>query len=89
MSSDPADLRAVAINCTLKPSPEESSCDRLLALVADSLADHGVATTTVRAVDLDIKPGVTSDEGDGDMWPPVRQQILDVCASPKQGFPSQ
>ena len=73
-----SELRAVAINCTLKPSPEESSCDRLLGLISDGLADHGVATSTVRAVDLDIRPGVTADEGDGDDWPGVRQQIVDA-----------
>lgn len=71
-------LRAVAINCTLKSAPDESSSDRLIGLVADELAKHDVATATVRAVDLDIKPGVTSDEGDGDDWPSVRQQILDA-----------
>lgn len=70
-------LRAVGVNCTLKASPEESSCDRLLGLVADELAAHDVTTATIRAVDLEIKPGVTSDEGEGDEWPPVRQQILD------------
>jgi hypothetical protein len=26
----------------------------------------------MRVADLDIKPGVTSDEGDGDQWPAVR-----------------
>ena len=69
-------LRALAINCTLKASPEESSCARMLGLIADALHEHGVATTTIRAVDLDIAPGVTSDEGDGDEWPGVREQIL-------------
>lgn len=71
-------LRAVAINCTLKASPEPSSTDRMLALVADALTEHEVTTTTVRAVDFDLKPGVTSDEGEGDDWPAVRQQILDA-----------
>lgn len=69
-------LRALAINCTLKASPEESSCARMLALIADALHERGVATTTIRAVDLDIAPGVTSDEGAGDEWPGVREQIL-------------
>jgi multimeric flavodoxin WrbA len=32
----------------------------------------------VRVVDLDIRPGVTSDEGDGDAWPGLRRQILDA-----------
>ncbi len=30
----------------------------------------------IRAVDHDIKPGVTSDEGPGDAWPALRRKIL-------------
>jgi len=70
--------RAVAINCTLKPSPEESSSDRLLGLIADAMGERGVKTTTIRAVDHEIRPGVSSDEGDGDEWPRIREQILDA-----------
>ena len=33
-------------------------------------------TETVRVAALDIKPGVTSDEGDGDAWPELRAKIL-------------
>ncbi|NLD78061.1 MAG: flavodoxin family protein [Acidimicrobiales bacterium] len=69
---------AFAINCTLKPSPAESSCDRMLGLIADALGEHHVETETVRAVDLHIAPGVTSDEGQGDDWPEVREKILDA-----------
>lgn len=69
-------LEAVAINCTLKASPAPSSTQRMLDLVATELATHGVTTTHVRAADLDIAPGVSSDEGDGDEWPGVREQIL-------------
>jgi multimeric flavodoxin WrbA len=32
----------------------------------------------VRVADLDIKPGVRSDEGDGDEWPSLRRRILDA-----------
>ena len=32
---------------------------------------------TIRIADHDIKPGVTSDEGDGDAWPDIRRRILD------------
>ena len=31
---------------------------------------------TIRLADHDIKPGVTSDEGEGDAWPALREQIL-------------
>jgi len=30
----------------------------------------------VRAVDHAILPGVSSDEGEGDAWPPIRERIL-------------
>jgi len=30
----------------------------------------------MRIADLDIKPGVTSDEGDGDQWPAVRARVV-------------
>ena len=72
-------LTAFAINCSLKSSSEPSSTDKLLGEVLSALESHGVTPTgTVRIADLDIRPGVSSDEGDGDEWPPVRQQILDA-----------
>lgn len=40
------------------------------------LADHGVSGDVIRVVDHDVKPGVTSDEGDGDAWPEIRSKIL-------------
>ena len=41
------------------------------------LSDCGVEVTeTVRVAAFDIKPGVTSDEGDGDEWPALREKIL-------------
>ena len=72
-------LRAIALNCTLKSSPETSSTDVLLNELCDALRKEGVEVAEpVRVVDLDIRPGVTSDEGDGDAWPDVRRRILDA-----------
>lgn len=72
-------LRAVALNCTLKSGPDESSTDLLLAEVAAELRSHDVQVDPViRVVDHDVMPGVTSDEGDGDEWPAIRRQILDA-----------
>lgn len=74
-------VTAVALNCTLKPSGagEASSTDRLLDELCTALADHDVTCgPRVRVADLDIRPGVTSDEGDGDEWPALRRQILDA-----------
>ena len=72
-------LSAIAINCTLKASGgEPSSTDRMIGLLADELRSRGVEVRdTIRIADHDIKPGVTSDEGDGDAWPDIRRRILD------------
>ncbi|MES2339554.1 MAG: NAD(P)H-dependent oxidoreductase [Pseudomonadota bacterium] len=71
-------IKAIAINCTLKAdASEKSSTDAMIAVLADAFGDHDVEITeTVRVAALDIKPGVTSDEGDGDDWPALRTKIL-------------
>ena len=71
-------LSAIAINCTLKRSGgEPSSTDKMIGLIAGELAKHGVELgETIRIADHDIKPGVTSDEGEGDAWPDIRRRIL-------------
>jgi multimeric flavodoxin WrbA len=72
-------LSAFALNCSLKSSKEVSSTDKILAEVMAALGTHGVSHAgTVRMSDRNIRPGVTSDEGDGDEWPAVRSQILDA-----------
>lgn len=72
-----SDLRALAINCSLKSGSETSSTELLVGEVLEELTDHGVgADPPIRVVDLDVRPGVTSDEGDGDEWPALRERIL-------------
>lgn len=72
-------LKAIAINCTLKRSGgEESSTDKMIRLISGELGKHGVELAeTIRIADHDIKPGVSSDEGEGDGWPGVRKRILE------------
>jgi hypothetical protein len=48
-------LKALAFNCTLKSSPQPSSTEKLLRELLDALA---------RAVNYDIKPGVSADEAE-------------------------
>ncbi|MGN6549725.1 MAG: flavodoxin family protein [Pararhizobium sp.] len=75
--SDNARLKVLALNATLKTSSKEpSSTDRMLSLVLDELAKEGADGEIVRIADLNIKPGVTSDEGPGDDWPGLRSRIL-------------
>lgn len=73
-------LRAIALNCSLKRSGKEpSSTDRMIALLSSHLDDRGVTVVeTIRLADHDVKPGVTSDEGEGDAWPAIRTRILDA-----------
>lgn len=72
-------LKAIALNATLKASGgEPSSTDRMLALIATAMSKDGVETETIRLADFNIKPGVSSDEGDGDDWPAIRQKLLDA-----------
>jgi multimeric flavodoxin WrbA len=72
-------LSAFALNCSLKSSAEASSTDKIIGEVLSALESHGVSSSgTVRVADRNIRPGVTSDEGAGDEWPEVRQQILDA-----------
>jgi multimeric flavodoxin WrbA len=71
-------LKALAFNCTLKPSPAPSSTEKLLQELLDALSKHQVTGEIVRAVDYNIKPGVSSDEGDGDAWPELRRRIVNT-----------
>jgi multimeric flavodoxin WrbA len=79
-------LSALFINCTLKPSPAESNTEALARVVIAALEADDVDCEIVRLVDLDIRPGVSSDEGDGDQWPEVHDKVLAadilVIASP-------
>src|ERR1700753_1315867 len=74
--STPAPLTALALICTLKPSPSESSSELIARQLLAELAKHDVTGTTVRVVDYDVKPGVELDLGDGDAWPRLRAQLI-------------
>ncbi|MEU6149349.1 NAD(P)H-dependent oxidoreductase [Actinosynnema sp. NPDC047251] len=69
-------LRALALVCSLKPSPAKSSSQLLAQQVLDELATHDVAGEIVRVVDHDVKPSVETDAGDGDEWPDLRERVL-------------
>jgi multimeric flavodoxin WrbA len=79
-------LRALVLNCTLKPAPTASSTERLAGELLEALSGHGVTGEVVRVVDERVSFGVQTDEGDGDGWPDVRRKMLDsdilVLATP-------
>lgn len=71
-----SDLTCLVLGCTLKRSPAESSSDLLGSQVLDAFADLGVSGSMVRVVDHDVRFGVSTDEGDGDQWPSLREKVL-------------
>jgi multimeric flavodoxin WrbA len=71
-----ATLRALVLCCSLKPSPASSSSELLGREVLAALADHDVDGELVRVVDHGVRFGVSTDEGDGDGWPAIRQKLL-------------
>lgn len=75
---DNSNLTALALVCTLTPSPESSSTELLAQQVLQQLQEHSVSGSALRVVDHDIRPGVQTDMGNGDEWPQIRQQILDA-----------
>ncbi|RHW17845.1 NADPH-dependent oxidoreductase [Sphingomonas gilva] len=69
-------VTAIAINCTLK-AEGESSTDAMIAVLGKAFTEHDVRISeTIRIAEHDVKPGVTSDEGEGDAWPAIRAKIL-------------
>ena len=71
-------LSAIPINCTLKRSGgETSSTDAMIAVLTEHFERAGVdVAQPLRMADRNILPGVTSDEGEGDDWPGLRETIL-------------
>ena len=72
------DLTALVLSCSLKKSPAESSSHVLGEELLAALRPHGVTGQAVRVVDHDVRFGVSTDEGDGDAWPALRQKVLDA-----------
>lgn len=68
--------RALALVCTLSPSPKPSSSQLLADQIMAELSGLGVGGETVRVVDHDVRPGVAQDMGDGDAWPELRRKVL-------------
>lgn len=75
-----ADLRAVFINCTLKPSPQTSNTEGLMAVARGVMTAQGVEVETIRAVDHDLAPGVQKDMREHgaktDDWPDMLERVL-------------
>ncbi|MGY0557583.1 MULTISPECIES: flavodoxin family protein [unclassified Lysobacter] len=75
------DLRALFLNCTLKRSDgEDSHTARLIEVAAGVMRAQQVSVDIVRAVDLDLAPGVMPDMTehgfDHDDWPLLCKQVM-------------
>lgn len=72
-------MRAVFINCTLKPSPEVSNTEGLVRISRDIMERHGVKTELIRAVDHNIPVGVYPDMTEHgwavDEWPSIFRRV--------------
>jgi multimeric flavodoxin WrbA len=74
------DLRALFINCTLKPSPRLSHTQGLVDKSRAIMEACGVGTELIRAVDQDIAPGVYPDMTEhgfaNDAWPALYERVM-------------
>jgi len=69
------ELHALFLNCTLKPSPEPSNTQALIAKVEGLMSRQGVRTETVRIADHSVGTGISSDLGPGDGWPAILEKV--------------
>ena len=74
------DLRALFVNCTLKPSPQPSHTQGLADKSIALLREQGVEVDVVRAADHAIATGVwpdmTEHGADADDWPALYERVL-------------
>ncbi|MFF8654026.1 flavodoxin family protein [Streptomyces huasconensis] len=69
-------MRALALVCTLSPSPAPSSSELLAGQVLTEMEKLGVSVESVRIADHDVRSGVSTDLGEGDAWPALREKML-------------
>ena len=69
-------MRALFLNCSLKPSSETSNTQALADVVLDAMREQDVEVTGVRVVDRAIHPGVRTDMGNGDEWPELHDTLM-------------
>jgi multimeric flavodoxin WrbA len=74
------DLRAMFVNCTLKPSPEPSHTQGLIDVSRGIMEKQGMRVDVIRAVDHEIATGVWPDMTEhgaaADDWPRLYPQVL-------------
>jgi multimeric flavodoxin WrbA len=76
VSDESTPLTALALVCSLKPSPAPSSSELIAQHVFAHLRGRGVKCEALRCADYSIEPGVEADMGAGDEWPAIRAKLL-------------
>jgi multimeric flavodoxin WrbA len=73
-------LRALFLNCTLKPTPNRSHTRDLIDVSKAIMEQSGVAVEVLRPIDYNIAPGVYGDMTehgfDQDEWPALYDKVL-------------
>ena len=79
---DYSNLSALFLNCTLKPSPEQSHTRGLIDVSAAIMEENDVDVEIIRPIDHDIAPGVYGDMTEHgfetDDWPDIYEKVLDA-----------
>ncbi|WP_444901550.1 flavodoxin family protein [Microbulbifer sp. SSSA007] len=79
---DFSDLKAVFLNCTLKPTPELSHTDGLVTISREIMQRNGISVQVLRPVDHDIAfgvyPDMTKHGWENDEWPQIFQQVIEA-----------
>ena len=70
-------LYALFLNCTLNKSPYVSNTEALCNLLVERLKAHepDIETKIIRVADYNVLPGIANDEGEGDEWPEILEEI--------------
>lgn len=75
-------LRALFLNCTLKPTPEKSHTELLLKGPKTIMDKNGITTEILRPVDYNVAPGLQPDMTEHgfavDEWPEIQQKVLEA-----------
>jgi multimeric flavodoxin WrbA len=69
-------VKALFLNCSLKPSPDLSNTQALIDKVAGFMERQGCETETVRIADESVGTGISSDLGPGDGWPAILEKVV-------------
>ncbi len=77
---DFSDLKALFLNCTLKPSPELSHTEGLIKISRAIMETNNVSTEVIRPVDYKIAHGVypdmTEQGADVEDWPVLEEKVM-------------